>query len=252
MQTVLPPRTLRKHTGGRRFRLAVLLLFLAEGAFAQRTFFNVPMMETEEGNQLLFQQQLTVTDEVEWGTTLTYGLGRRWEVGLNLSHLTLHYEPRSRIVELQSPEAEQNPHLTLNLHKGVQLTDWWLASVGTRPGITYEGAWEKTQFAHFSYLGSQFNVPGTEFKLVAGGYYTNPAYVGQGNRVGYMVGLQVPIRSDKLVFEGEYISGTNQYSNWAVGLGLQLGPSWQLAGGAQLPAPGSGNPYGAVIQLTRQ
>ncbi len=249
MQTVLPRQ---RNAGGRGFGLAVLLLFLAHGAFAQRTFFNVPMMETEGANEVLFQQQFTVTDEVEAGSTFTYGLGRRWEVGLNLSHLTLQYEPWARIVELQSPQAEKNPHLTVNLHKGVELTEWWLASVGTRPGLTYEGAWEKARFAHFSYLGSQFDIPGTEYKLVGGGYYTNPAYVGGGNRLGYMVGLQVPIGSDKLVFEGEYISGTNQYSNWALGLGLKLGKNWQLAAGAQLPAPGSGNPYGAVIQLTKQ
>ncbi len=249
MQTTV---SLRRNASGRCFVLAVLVLFFAQNALAQRTFFNVPMMETEGTNEVLFQQQLTVTDEVESGTTFTYGLGRRWEVGLNLSHLTLHYAPRTRIVELQSPEAEKNPHLTLNLHKGVQLTEWWLASVGTRSGLTYEGAWEQAQFAHFSYLGSQFNIPGTEFKLVGGGYYANPAYVGEGNQVGYMVGLQVPIRSDKLVFEGEYLSGTNRYSNWALGLGLQLSANWQLAAGAQLPAPGSGNPYGATIQLTRQ
>ena len=249
MQNILP---LRSNAGGRCFSLAFLLFFLAQGVFAQRTFFNVPMMETEGADEILFQQQFTVTDEVEAGSTFTYGLAHRWEVGLNLSHLTLHYPLHARFLELQSSEAEKNPHLTLNLHKGVRLTDWWLASVGTRPGITYEGAWEKTQFVHFTYLGTQLNIPGTEGKLVGGGYYTNPAYVGKGNQVGYMVAIQVPIWSDKLVFEGEYISGTTQYSNWALGLGLQLGPKWQLAAGGQIPAPGSGNPYGATIQLTRQ
>jgi hypothetical protein len=232
--------------------LAVLLLFLAQGAFAQRSLFNVPMLEPEEADKLLFQQQFTVTDQVEAGTTITYGLGRQWEIGLNLSHLNLNYQPHAHIVELQSPEAQRNPHLTVNVNKAVKLTDRWLLSAGTRSGLAYRGAWEKTQFAHFSYLGTEFSIPDTEFKLLGGGYYTNPAYVGDGNRVGYMVGLQVPVLTDKLVFEGEYISGTNQYSNWALGLGLNIHKDWQLAVGGQLPAPGSGNPYGVLIQLTRQ
>lgn len=249
MQTILPAR---KSAYGPGACLLILMLFGTQHLFAQRTFFNVPMMETEEANQVLFQQQLTVTDQVESGSTFTYGLGHRWEVGLNLSHLNLNYQPRARIVELQSPEAEQNPHLTVNLHKGVKFTEWWLASAGTRSGIAYQGMWDRTQFAHFSYLGTQFSLPDTELKWVGGGYYTNPAYAGEGNTIGYMVGLQVPIVSDKLVLEGEYISGTNQYSNFTGGLGLKIGQSWQLAVGGQIPSPGSNNPYGAVIQLTKQ
>ncbi len=249
MQTILRTRKSACWPGA---GLLIPMLLLAQVAVAQRSLFNVPMMETEGANQVLFQEQLTVTDQVESGTTFTYGLGGHWEVGLNLSHLNLNYQRHARIVELQSPEAEQNPHLTVNLHKGVSFTDWWIASAGTRSGIAYQGKWAETQLAHFSYLGSQFSIPDTEFKLVGGGYYTNPAYAGEGNNVGYMIGVEVPIVSDKLVFEGEYISGKNQLSNFIGGLGLEIGQSWQLAVGGQIPSPGSGNQYGAVIQLSRQ
>jgi hypothetical protein len=138
----------------------------------------------------------------------------------------------------------------VNVQKGVHITDWLRTGIGTRMGASYIHDPSELKFANFSYLTNQFSLPNSKVKLLAGGYYANKASVGEGNDLGYMLGANIPLLQDKLNFVADYISGKNSLSNLMAGLNLTFPSKWQLALGAQIPAPGSHNQYGVSVQLS--
>jgi hypothetical protein len=67
-----------------------VLVFSATDSFAQLTIFNVSSSEITEKNKLSFQQQFEIQDVINSTTTATYGLGKFWEVGVNV--FNVNYE----------------------------------------------------------------------------------------------------------------------------------------------------------------
>ncbi len=233
----------------------LFILFVCAGlwqpAQAQRNLVNVPQSEIVAPGKLFFQEQVTITDHVQSGTTFTFGLGKSWEAGLNINNVNLHYRTaHAHIVETASEHPEDNPDITFNIQKGIHLADWLDLGIGTLTGVGYINKPSKPKLASFSYLNSQFTIKGPEIKFYGGGYYTTPAYSGEGNQLGFMAGLAIPLISEKLIFAGDYLSGNNALSNFSAGLAVQLLKRWCLAAGVQIPSPGSDNPYGGIIQIS--
>ncbi|MCY2984213.1 MAG: hypothetical protein NTY15_11355 [Planctomycetota bacterium] len=112
----------------------------------------------------------------------------------------------------------------------------------------------------FSQMGwaqqNLFNVPeSSPFKgtIVSGLYYGNTNFLGAGNEVGWMTGIEYPIICEEFSFVADFISGTNSNSVAVIGAQWTFSEKkgWQVSLGAQLPSPGSGNDYGAVFELTK-
>ncbi|SDL28506.1 hypothetical protein SAMN05421823_105104 [Catalinimonas alkaloidigena] len=236
-----------------RFLLSLVGLWLVTltSARAQRTLFNMPQAEIIEYQKLFFQAQLAFTNQWQGGLAWAYGIGKDFEVGLNVNNLTGYYPGSHQpLLELRSESPEVNPDLTLTLQKGVGLGEWGYLGVGTRTGVGYRDTPSHPRLANFTYATNLFTFGDSDIKPSVGGYYTTPAFAGPGNRWGYMVGLQAPFLHERMALMGEYISGTNLYSNLTLGLAVQSGKRWQVAVGAQIPAPHSSNSLGGTIQLS--
>jgi hypothetical protein len=220
--------------------------------FAQQTVFNVPLTDIVEGNTLFFQEQLSFTDKVQSTTTFTYGLGGNWQVGVNLANVTLqHHAGTRRLLELHSDHPEENPSLLVNIHKSMHITDKFDIGVGTQTGAGYIHSPSHVKLANFSYVMNQLTF-WKDMIINAGGYYVTEAFAGEGNNIGLMTALQIPLIQEKLNFQAEYISGTNQYSNCTIGFAFPLKNNWQLQAGAQIPLPGSNNTFGITLQVSSQ
>ncbi len=231
--------------------ILLVLMSVSLSVPAQRNLVNVPQSEIVAPGELYFQEQITLTDHIQSATTFTIGLGSNWEAGLNINNVNLHYRAaHAHIVETASEHPEDNPDITLNVQKGIHLADWLDLGIGTRTGAGYTNKPSKPKLASFSYLNSQFTIKGPEIKFYGGGYYTTLAYAGEGNRLGLMAGLTIPLIPKKLIFAGDYLSGNNMLSNFSTGLALLLFKNWQVAAGVQIPSPGSDNPYGGIIQIS--
>ncbi|QHT70139.1 hypothetical protein GXP67_27570 [Rhodocytophaga rosea] len=231
---------------------SLLLLSISLPCIAQQTVFNVPLTDIVDRNTLFFQEQIGITDKVQSTTTFTYGLGSNWQVGLNLANVTLQHHAGSRqLLELHSDHPEENPCLLLNLQKSVHITDKFDVSVGTQSGVGYINKLSHLKPANFSYLMNQLTF-GKDIIINAGGYHSTKAFAGEGTNLGFMTALQLPLIPDKLNFQAEYISGTNQYSNCTLGFAIQLKNDWQLQTGAQIPLPGSDNIFGITLQISSQ
>lgn len=244
------------HCSARFFLVGLFaVLGLSQEGFAQKTLFSMPTSEITEQKKLFFQQQVNVADHVQSSTTFTYGFGHQFEVGISLDNLTFDGRPHHHLIELNSPEPAENPHLLVNAQKGFELTNWLNIGVGTRTGATHqrvdaEGHGARYKVASFSFLSSELVIPGTEIKFNLGSYYVNQAFAGPGTDLGYMVGADIPLIKDKLHFEADYLSGTSALSVGTVGLEVLFAKGWQLGAGIQLPSPGSNNPQGIAIQLS--
>jgi hypothetical protein len=76
---------------GQYFILLSIFSSLPSKGWAQQNLFNVPSAEITEKNKFFFQQQFNIDSNAgDSNTTVDYGLGNNWEVGINLFNLDLY------------------------------------------------------------------------------------------------------------------------------------------------------------------
>lgn len=221
---------------------AILMAYLALNiANAQQNLFNVPSADITEEGAFFFQQQfnLFTATGLTSNSTLDYGLGEQFEVGVNLFN-----------VDMQTVDGYlQNPHLLLNFQKGFQLSENYKLSFGTQTGFTPPIYHRLIEVPSFSYFHNALDLD--EYgKYFLGAYYTNSAYASR-NQVGFMVGFDYPLIKNEIHLVGDLIGGNSDISVAVLGFVMFLPKGWQLSLGAQLPAPTSHNDYGMVFEITK-
>lgn len=237
----------------RSVRIAVLALVglcgTAPSARAQQNLFNVPNGQITGLGDVFFQQQFNFARPAGTSnSTFDFGLGRGFEIGFN----ALDFNMYERLGPPAPGERRQvNPDLLVNAQKGFELIDEvWSLGIGTQAGVNPARQSRQVRFQNFTWGVSELTLTEGGLKAYVGAYYANTAYAGPGARGGFMLGTEVPIIKDKVHFQADFISGRRDISVGVVGAVFFLPNKWQLSLGAQLPAPRSGNPYGAVIELT--
>lgn len=225
-------------------KLTISSLFfsgLTGQCWAQQNLFNVPSTEITQKGKVFFQEQFNIgADAGNSNTTIDYGFGNNWEVGINLFNLDM-YPTNSTI---------HNPHLLANFQKAFDITDNYRLSVGTQTGITPPLYHPNIAIPSFSYLNNAFDMEEWG-KYYLGVYYANKAYAGSGDNVGLMAGFDYPILQGKVHLMGDIMTGNSDISVGVVGAVFYLANNWQLSFGAQLPVPGSNNDYGMVFEITK-
>ena len=217
---------------------------------AQQNLFNVPSGQITKPGDVFFQQQFNFTRAVGTSnTTVDVGVGRGWEVGFNILDVEL-YRPRNQPAA-DGPQ-QVNPDVLLNFQKGVEIADYWNVGFGSQVGWNPSHRARDSRFLNFTWMIHQFEVPEREElgKWYIGAYYSNTAYAGPGDRVGFMLGSEIPIVKDKLSFQWDWLGGRNDLGVVVIGGVYTFESGWQLSLGAQVPGPKSGNPAGVVLELT--
>lgn len=217
-------------------------------AVAQQNLFNVPSVEATAKDRIFFQNQFNVNLITQSNTTLCYGLGSGFEVGLNVFDLPL-YNPTIRKNDLT--RELQEPDILVNGLKVFEVTDRFRVGVGTQIGQNAPVFDNRVGLLNFTYANTSFDLPEEFGKLYGGLYYANGSYRGQrGDPVGFLFGCDIPVVKDKFHFMADIITGRHDLSVIVVGGVFFLPGGWQLSLGAQLPTPRSGNQYGGVLELT--
>ena len=211
---------------------------------AQQTLFNVPSAETTARGDLFFQQQFNFNRSIQSNTTLSYGLGHDFELGLNVFSLG--------VLPQGGADADPSPPLFLvNAQKGFDLGETFRFGLGTELGSVADDLRSEVRLANFSYLTGVAKLPDERGRLYAGAYFANGTYRGRrGDPFGFMVGYDIPVVPDRFHLVGDYISGRSGISVAVLGGMVQVSERWNLSLGAQIPSPHSGNFYGGVFELT--
>jgi len=232
--------------------LGVAVLFALGAAlseretFAQQNLFNVPVPAVAAEDKIFFQEQLNVGTVGSSNTTLDYGLGNNFEIGLNVFNVSLY----PAVVPPLPGDAARNGVL-INMQKVFEPNESWDIGVGTQQGVSATTSSQKTEYMGFGWTVVEYDTLKNHGRYLAGAYIGNPMYTGKGNGVGWMLGCEYPLVPDKVHVMADWIGGTNQISVAVFGAVVELPRHWQLSAGAQVPSPGSQNPYGLVFELTR-
>lgn len=232
--------------------LAALLAF-STGMQAQQTIFNVPEPDATNRKLIYFEQNLDYNRKLNSHTTFSLGLGKGWEVGVNLRDLQIHLEENTRVIQLEEDRPEENAKLLLNARKSFDIAKCFYASIGTQLGSTIAST-EGRRFANFSYANTGVCWgERNKGKVIAGAYFTNREYTGDTGEMssyGFMGGVQIPVLLFKL--SADYISGTSDISYLTLGGGINLPRRWELAAGVSIPSPGSDNKTLFTVQLSNR
>ncbi len=225
------------------------LVVTSHGVLAQQNLFNVPSGQITKSGDLFFQEQFNFTRPVgSSNTTIDVGIGRGWEVGFNALDFNFYEKNKGTSFGPQ----QVNPDVLFNAQKGFELIDdVWSLGIGSQMGFNPAGQKREIRYQNFTWVINELTLPDEKAKFYGGGYYANIAYGGPGPRFGFMAGTEIPIIKDKFHFQADVITGYRDISVAVIGGVFFLPKKWQISLGAQVPLPGTGNPYGVVVELTQ-
>jgi hypothetical protein len=116
--------------------------------------------------------------------------------------------------------------------------------VGTNPVRFGDVSQEFTHFTYNTWMWS----PRHHVKVIAGSYLSDRGTLGAGNQAGILLGAEFPI-TPKLLFMGDFISGSSYASVSVLGVNYLVTKRVQLCLGALLPNPNTNSRPGLVFEL---
>ena len=232
--------------------MAVAGLLLAAGqAQGQQNLFNIPAGDLTPKNKFYFQQQVNILtrQDFESKSHLVYGLGKGWEIGVNVINVKMDFRRRAELFAVNDLDRNRpmKPLLQATGQKFFVFNRYLSTSVGTQIGfnpVRYSG---ESRVTHFTYNTWMFE-PLPHVKFVAGPYLSDRGTVGQGNRLGMLLGVEAPL-AKKWILMADVITGTNANAVSVIGFNYLATKRVQLCLGAMLPNPGSANSRGIVFEL---
>lgn len=231
------------------FLFVITLFCFTNSASGQQNFINVPSSEVTKSKGLFFQQQLNFNQLIQSNTTLDYGLGKGFEIGVNLLGLNFSENSRAFIKNDTGNVDPYNPLLMLNGLREFQLNERYSISTGAQFGINFtNGNSEKP--AHLVYTNFLIKDLFMEkCNLVFGSYYNSIHYGGKaGNRLGLWLGSEIPL-SPRLHIVGESVIGDNALAFTSLGMIYFLTKKFPVTLGMQIPNV-KANGYAFVLELT--
>ena len=230
------------------FAAAFFILTTAvRDADAQQTYFNVPSSDIVNKHEVAVQQQINIAESLRSTTTVNYGLGREWEIGLNVYNLD--YEPDERRFTRNDSTLEKpyGPLLLLNAQKAFDITENLEVAVGVQGGMNLTSA-KHRQWVGYLYAHVAGSLHDEHYNWSLGSYAANPRYTGEGPRAGFQAGFDAGIFYQKVHLLGDWISGSHELGQLVLGAEVYLGKHFPLAIGWQRSNRDGGQAL--VIQLT--
>jgi hypothetical protein len=233
--------------------LFVFLLISTWPVLAQQNFFNVPSSDITPAKKIFFQQQINVVPSaLQSGTTLCYGLGKNYEVGVNFIGLTYEHEKNLFPTSSVAPFA---PFFVFNAQKKFEINESFSVGNGGQFGFT-------SNMNHGIYLYSNgiYKIEKLGTKIVTGLYYTTDGYFGAESRnffendtfrkIGLQAGIEQNLWKEKLLFQADFISGKHALGELVLGGAYFISEHWILSAGLQIPTFQSKSTNAFVFELT--
>lgn len=233
--------------------VSIFFIIYAWPLLAQQNFFNVPSSDITPAKKIFFQQQINVVPSaLQSGTTLCYGLGNNYEVGLNFIGLTYEYEkdffPTSSVVPFA-------PFFVLNVQKKFEINESFSIGNGGQFGFT-----SNMDNGIYVYSNGIYKIEKLGTKFVTGLYYTSDGYFGAESRnffendffkkIGLQAGIEQNIWKEKLLFQADFISGKHALGELVLGGAYVISKHWILSAGLQIPTFQSKSTNAFVFELT--
>lgn len=226
-----------------------ILLLTSVFAFAQQNLFNVPSGDITNDGKFFYQHQFNLyPQKLESKAHLVYGLGSGWDVGMNLVGKGVYFSPEWRASYNSNTQfGSVYPNLLATAQKQFKLSEHIDLNFGTQVGFNLSTNLQNKHLNFYSYSLASYHISkGT--KIVAGGYFGNSMFIGNGNTSGIMLGYEVKLNK-KLYLMGDWISGNNNDSAAALGGMYSISKRVQLCAGWILPNKNVLKPQGVVLEI---
>ena len=225
--------------------------FTVSGVFAQQNFFNVPSSDITEKNRIFFQHQMNLFPKnIASNTTLCYGLGKKYEIGLNILGVTYDYDTK-KLISNSNNEQIVFPSAGINMQKQVLEFKKYSLAIGGQ----IEFPSKPVEFEYYVYLNTRYELK--KIKFVAGFYIGNNNYFGNETRfssdlqnIGIQLGTEYEIIDDKLFFQADFISGRTAISNLIFGGAYKFTKHLIFSSGFQIPNTKNTSSNGLIFEFT--
>lgn len=234
----------------KRAPILILLSLILSYSYSQQNLFNIPSGDITNEKKSFYQHQINLYSiKLESKAHFVHGLGKGWDVGLNIVGKGAYFSPAWRISYNDNPsKGALYPIILATAQKQFTITDHIEFNIGTQAGFNISNRLENKELNHFSYGIGVWHFMGHKGRIVGGLYNTNRMYVGQGNTFGVMAGYEVRV-SERWYLMGDWISGDNDAAVSVIGATYNLTRRLQLCAGWQVPNPGTLKPSGLVLEL---
>lgn len=228
------------------------MLCMAAATHAQQNLFNIPSGDITPKSKVFYQHQINAYSfrDYESKSHLVLGLGKGWDMGVNLVDMPIRFLEDSSIVGFNDVRTRTPlyPFLMATLQKQFVLSEKLLVNAGTQAGPNLTKKIVNAAVAHFSYATLKWHVLKHGY-VIAGPYYTNDIYVGgNSNVVGWMIGYELALTEDFLLM-GDLVSGDHKKSVSTFGFTYNAGKRTQLCVAALLPYPNRELSRGLVFEV---
>ncbi|HRI79230.1 MAG TPA: hypothetical protein PLR06_06805 [Cyclobacteriaceae bacterium] len=232
-------------------RLTFSIILFASGCLSytfvwgQQNLFNVPSSDITEPGEIFYQQQFNALPGIlQINTTLCYGLGSNFEVGVNVIGLNINTASASPFIisngDIDDPPVY--PFYTINFQKAFVLNKTLRASIGTQTGLSIDA-----HFGNYTYGNFITSIPRWHSKIITGFYASTNSFLGPGDRnlfvpdanVGFQLGLEQPIIKEKLYLNIEGITGKHTLGSTTLGGAWYFSKHWVLSLGYLFANSGS-------------
>lgn len=180
---------------------------------------------------------------------LVYGLGKGWDIGLNLVGKGFYFTPEWRMLYNSNPErGALYPYLMPTAQRQFHLTSEIDVNVGTQVGVNLSNRIANKRPAYFNYAIGTVYFMQKNSRIVTGMYHGNRMFIGDGNNIGVLLGYEIKL-TPSFYLVGDWVSGSNDAGVAVLGGMYNLGKRMQLCAGVQVPNPDNPKPMGLVLEL---
>lgn len=234
------------------FVVSLALLVVAVESKAQQNLFNIPSGDITPKSKLFYQHQINSYSlkDYESKSHLVFGLGKGWDMGVNLVDMPIRFLEDSSLVGLNDVNTRTPlyPFLMATLQKQFKLNEKLLLNVGTQAGPNVTNRLNRLSVAHFTYSTLKWYAS-PKAHIVVGPYVTNGIYVGgPSNSAGWMCGYEIEVTDDFMLM-GDFVSGDHKKSVSTFGFVYDVGKRAQVCVAALLPFPNRELSRGVVFEL---
>lgn len=236
---------------------SILLIILVSStcAFSQQNLFNIPSGDITRKGKFFYQHQINVYsgDQFESKSHLVYGLGKNWDVGLNLVDLPVSLKKGTSFLSANDAAGVYPfyPLLMATAQKQFDVGHHFQVNVGTQIGGNIPANGGQYNWVYMNYALGRYNLPDHKGYFIAGPYHANDVYFGpssSGQHIGWMFGYEIPL-SSRISLMGDFVSGQNKKSVSTVGGVYNVSKRLQLCFAALLAYPNQELSKGAVIEI---
>ena len=233
--------------------LICLMLYWAMPASGQQNFFNVPSSDITPKHAFFGQQQLNLAaSSIQSSTTMCYGLGLDFEVGINVIGINYDFKNQFTTNTTTQPYA---PMYACNAQKKVKLSEQLSVGIGGQLGTN-----QALHGGSYLYTNAIYKDEKTGTKLVGGLYRTSDGYFGPETRnfseagalkkLGMQVGIEKNLWHERLLFQADFISGKHALGELVVGGAYYMSRHMVLSAGYQIPTFHSKSIDAVVVEFT--